>query len=224
MSMRVLIIDDHQLIRAAVRNLLVPEFPAVECVEVDNGHSALEAVADGHFDFAIVDLFLPNETAFVLVRQLCDMLPDLPVLVLSATDDKAHMRQCFALGVSAFVNKGEAIETIVDAVNAVLSGKKYMPEALSAGADLSLSVGDNDLPYQSLEKVMSVLTDRQLDILRLVAKGHSNKEIARHSNLSENTVKVHVSAILKALGLSNRTQIGLLAQKIGILNTLSSLT
>lgn len=218
--MRVLIVDDHQLIRSAVRNLLVPEFPGVECIEVDNGVSALAVAADSHFDFAIVDLFLPNETAFVLVRNLCDLLPDLPVLILSATDNKTHMLQCFDLGASAFVNKGEAIETIVDAVKVVLSGEKYWPEILSAGTVLSSSVGGHDLPDRSLDEVMSVLTDRQLDILRLVAQGQSNKEIARDTSLSDNTVKVHVSAILRALNLSNRTQIGLLAQKIGILNSL----
>ncbi|MEH6910616.1 MAG: response regulator transcription factor [Oceanicoccus sp.] len=218
--MRVLIVDDHQLIRSAVRNLLVAEFPGVECIEVDNGLSALEIAAHSHFDVAIVDLFLPNETAFVLVRNLCDLLSDLPVLILSATDNKAHMLQCFELGVSAFVNKGEAIETIVDAVKVVLSGEKYLPEILSAGAVLSSSVCGNDLADRSLDEVIRTLTNRQLDILRLVAQGQSNKEIARDTNLSDNTVKVHVSAILRALDLSNRTQIGLLAQKIGILNSL----
>lgn len=220
LTMRVLIVDDHQLIRTAVRNLLVAEFSGLECVEVDNGLEALDVAAHGHFDLAIVDLFLPNETAFVLVRNLCDLLPDLPVLILSATDNKAHMLQCFELGVSAFINKGEAIETIVDAVNVVLSGGKYLPAILSTGPVLASSVGSSDLPDKNLEEVIRALTDRQLDILRLVAQGQSNKEIARDRNLSDNTVKVHVSAILRALRLSNRTQIGLLAQKIGILNSL----
>lgn len=216
--MRVLIVDDHQLIRAAVRNALVAEFSGLECIEVDNGRSALDVASSQQFDFAIVDLFLPNETAFVLIRKLCHLSPDLPVLVLSATDNKAHVGQCFELGASAFINKGESIDAIVGAVKEVLSGRIYAPDMAAIDTPVPYGGGD-DVGEKSLGDVMSALTDRQLDILQLVAQGQSNKEIARGRALSDNTVKVHVSAILRALGLTNRTQIGVLAQKIGILNS-----
>lgn len=216
--MRVLIVDDHQLIRAALKDLLSREYPDLECIDVSRGDMAFTEIAKKDFDTAIVDLFIPGETAFVFIRKLCEQYPALPVIVLSATENQQHMQKCIDLGAQAFVNKGDAMNVIVDAVKKVLAGGLFLPEALSNMAKRPVSSGPGHLPYLNLDAVINKLTDRQLDILRMIAEGKSNKVIALERKLSDNTVKVHVSAILRALDLSNRTQIGMLAQKLGLVN------
>ncbi len=216
--MRVLIVDDHQLIRAALRDLLSRHYENLECVEAPSGEIALTEVTKMDFDVAIVDLFIPGETAFVFLRKLCEQHPALPVVVVSATENQQHMQQCIDLGAAAFVNKGEAMEMIVDAIEKVMIGGLFLPGALSSKVKPPISSGPGHLPDLDLNKVLNVLTDRQLDILRMIAQGKSNKVIALERKLSDNTVKVHVSAILRALELKNRTQIGLLAQKLGLIN------
>lgn len=216
--MRVLVVDDHQLIRSALADLLRNKFIDVECVEADCSQSALAALQTDQFDCAIVDLFLPGETVFVFLRNLCSRWPQLPVVILSASENTSQIRKCFDLGASGFVNKGEAMEKVCEAVKTVLAGGQYVPDILSQQSSYGKSYEDGSLPDLQLNEVINKLTDRQLDVLRLVAEGKSNKEIARERGLSDNTIKVHVSAILRALGLNNRTQMGLLAQKIDILN------
>ncbi|ARN74798.1 response regulator transcription factor [Oceanicoccus sagamiensis] len=110
------------------------------------------------------------------------------------------------------------MEKVVDAINAVISGSHFLPDALSNNSQPPVSSGPGPLPDLDLERVMSALTDRQLDIFRMIGQGKSNKVIALERELSDNTIKVHVSAILRALELKNRTQIGLLAQKLGLIN------
>ena len=216
--MRVLIVDDHQLIRAALRDLLHRQYSILDCVEASSGETALSAVKQKEFDVAIVDLFIPGETAFVFLQKLCKQRPSLPVVVLSATDNQQHMQQCIDLGAKAFVNKGEAMEKVIDAIEKVIIGDVFLPSALSKKVETSISPESGELPDLNLEIVLKVLTVRQLDIIRMIAQGKSNKAIAREKELSDNTVKVHVSAILRALDLKNRTQIGLLAQKLGLIN------
>ncbi|ARN74799.1 response regulator [Oceanicoccus sagamiensis] len=96
--MQVLIVDDHQLIRAALRDLLNKHYSTIECVEASSGEIALNTINQRDFDVAIVDLFIPGETAFVFLRKLCELRPNLPVVVLSATDNQQHMQQCIDLG------------------------------------------------------------------------------------------------------------------------------
>lgn len=215
--MEVLIVDDHQLIRSAVSNLLSREFDNLQCTEADSGEAAFEQFKRQDFDCAIVDLFLQGEPPFVFLRNLCDRYPELPVVVLSASDNQSHMRKCIDLGASAFINKGEAMENVIDAVKTVIGRGLFIQPALQQPATREIHKPDS-LPDISLDEVINRLTDRQLDILSLVAQGKSNKEVARERDLSDNTIKVHVSAILRALGLNNRTQLGLLAQKVGIID------
>ncbi len=216
--MRVLLVDDHQLIRAALRDLLSRHYSNLECIETSSGEEALAEVSNMDFDVAIVDLFIPGETAFVFLRKLCEKRPALPVVVLSATDNHQHMQQCMDIGARGFVNKGEAMDKVADAIEKVMLGKQFLPDELSSKARQPISSGPGHLPDLDLDQVLKALTDRQLDILRMIAQGKSNKVIALEKDLSGNTIKVHVSAILRALKLKNRTQIGMLAQKLGLIN------
>ena len=210
--MHTLIVDDHQLIRSGLRDLIVNTYNDVTICEADNGPEALKLIQKDHFDLAIVDLFMPGESVFVFLRKLCNKQPELPVLVLSASVNSAHARKCIDLGACAYVPKSAPQKELLAAIETTLSGGIYIAESLSGSNTNSLFF--DGLPDISVDTVTSRLTTRQQEIFRMLASGKSNKLIARECSLSDNTVKVHVSAILKALELKNRTQLGLLAQKL----------
>lgn len=216
--MRFLIIDDHELIRSAVKNLLSKEFSNTHFTEVGNGANALLEISKNAFDIVIADLFLPDEEPFVLLKNIREKSAELPIIVLSASNVSAHREVCSGLGVSDYVNKGEAMESLVVAVKNILPEIKCChrsPSVKSSSHALSNSTkGPLDI---NLKKTLNLLTDRQIDILTLVAQGKTNKEIARARRLSDNTIKVHVSAILKALKLNNRTQLSMFAIRAGLL-------
>ncbi len=211
--MNILIVDDHQLIRSGLRDLLHNKYSDIATSEADKGSVALNLIDEQSFDLAIVDLFLPGEAAFVFIRKLCDKRPELPVLVLSASEDNAHIRKCIDLGACGFVMKSAPQADLIKAIDITLAGGVYIP------VDLTQQDSAGKQPALNLADVTSTLTDRQLEILCMVAEGKTNKEIARQCQVSDNTIKVHVSAILKSLNLSNRTQIGILGQKLGLVNT-----
>jgi DNA-binding NarL/FixJ family response regulator len=150
-----------------------------------------------------------------LIGTVCQIYPKLPIIVLSASENPAHIRKCLDIGAKGFVTKSAPKEILFTAITKVLAGDRYIPSALLTTQGDG-GRGNSDL-QASADNTTQLLTERQLEILALISKGLSNKLIARELFLSENTVKVHVSAILRALSLSNRTQAGLVGQKLEII-------
>jgi DNA-binding NarL/FixJ family response regulator len=215
--MRFLIVDDHALIRSGLSDVLKRHFPTCSCLTAANSEDALSIMLDNPIDLAVMDLFIPGEETFSHIRKVCDKLPELPVVVLSATEHPNHIRKCVDLGAAAFVPKSAPESILIHAINTALAGGYYVPQNLNSVVTASTFNNDNELPAINIDTITSTLTERQVHILTMVAQGKTNKQIARECNLSDNTVKVHVSAILRALGLSNRTQAGLLGQKLGLM-------
>lgn len=214
MSMRVLIVDDHELIRAGLADTLRQAYTDVKIHEADNSQSALTLLEQGEFNLAIIDLYIPGEKSFSFVRTLCDRYPALTVAVLSGSENPADIRKCIDIGASGFIPKSTPREQLLAALSEVLQGKIYLPETITHTMPASMSSNGAVSPGMTLEQVTGSLTPRQREILELLAQGQSNKQIARNCQLSENTIKVHVSAILRALGLNNRTQAGVLMQQL----------
>jgi DNA-binding NarL/FixJ family response regulator len=138
---------------------------------------------------------------------------------LSASENSAHIKKCFELGVTGFVTKSAPKEALFEAIEKVLDGDQYVPKYLIEAVPEVARVIDEVDSGVNIEIIAELITDRQFDILNCISRGHSNKQIARELDLSENTVKVHVSAMLKSLGLSNRTQAGILGQKLGLVES-----
>jgi DNA-binding NarL/FixJ family response regulator len=136
--------------------------------------------------------------------------------VLSASENSTHIRKCFELGVTGFVTKSAPKEALIEAIGKALIGERYVPKYLIESVAEVARVFDEVDSGVNVEIIAELITERQFDILNCISRGHSNKQIARELALSENTVKVHVSAMLKSLGLSNRTQAGILGQKLGL--------
>ena len=214
--MHTLIVDDHAFVCVGLKATLLDGLSDIKVSTASDGAKALDILLNDSIDLAVIDLFMPGgDGGFDFIDTVCQTYPKLPIIVLSASENRAHIRKCLDIGAKGFVTKSAPKEILFTAITKVLAGDRYIPSALltAQGDD---GRGNSDL-QASADNVTQLLTERQLEILALISKGLSNKLIARELFLSENTVKVHVSAILRALSLSNRTQAGLVGQKLEII-------
>jgi DNA-binding NarL/FixJ family response regulator len=214
--MHALIVDDHAFVCVGLKATLLDGLSDIKVSTASDGAKALDILLNGSIDLAVIDLFMPGgDGGFDFIDTVCQTYPKLPIIVLSASENPAHIRKCLDIGAKGFVTKSAPKEILFTAITKVLAGDRYIPSALLT-AQGDGGRGNSDL-QASADNVTQLLTERQLEILALISKGLSNKLIARDLFLSENTVKVHVSAILRALSLSNRTQAGLVGQKLEII-------
>ena len=214
--MHTLIVDDHAFVCVGLKATLLDGLSDIKVSTASDGAKALDILLNDSIDLAVIDLFMPGgDGGFDFIDTVCQTYPKLPIIVLSASENPAHIRKCLDIGAKGFVTKSAPKEILFTAITKVLAGDRYIPSALLT-AQGDGGRGNSDL-QASADNVTQLLTERQLEILALISKGLSNKLIARELFLSENTVKVHVSAILRALSLSNRTQAGLVGQKLEII-------
>ena len=217
--MNILIADDHTFIRSGLQDNLKQIMPQAVIFNADSATQALQLAAQNiDFRLAIVDLFMPDMDGFAFLRKLCTSHPELPIIVISATDNPAHMRKVLELGAMGFIPKSSSTQQFNNVVNIVLSGGTHIPASFADSLrlhDAEVSIADNADTEEALLKRQ--LTVRQKEILAKLGEGKSNKQIARELLVSENTVKVHVSSILKVLKLDNRTQAGIAAEKLNLL-------
>ena len=214
--MHTLIVDDHAFVCVGLKATLLDGLSDIKVSTASDGAKALDILLNDSIDLAVIDLFMPGgDGGFDFIDTVCQTYPKLPIIVLSASENPAHIRKCLDIGAKGFVTKSAPKEILFTAITEVLAGDRYIPSALLT-AQGDGGRGNSDL-QASADNVTQLLTERQLEILALISKGLSNKLIARELFLSENTVKVHVSAILRALSLSNRTQAGLVGQKLEII-------
>ena len=215
--MHILIVDDHAFVCEGLKATLLDTLDHVQVTTTERGDQVLDILAENDIDLIILDLFMPGgHGGFGLIGMLHEHYPLLPIIVLSASENSAHIRKCLELGVTGFVTKSAPKEALFEAISKALNGEQFVPKYLiEALPDVARVIDEVDSGV-NVEIIAELITDRQFDILRLISRGHSNKQIARGLGLSENTVKVHVSAMLRSLGLTNRTQAGILGQKLGL--------
>ena len=204
--MNVLMADDHPMFRVALRYALLSHHEHFRITEVSSQGALEAAILSEEFDLALVDLMMPGATGFSSLVYLRCERPELPVIVISSADDPRTVRRAHQFGAAAFVPKSASPEQMNQAVDAVLAGGHWFPsqkaEPLEADARLARRLSD--------------LTPQQLRVLLRIADGLLNKEIAADLSLSENTVKIHVSAILKKLNCNSRTQAALLVKTMAL--------
>jgi DNA-binding NarL/FixJ family response regulator len=215
--MHILIVDDHAFVCAGLKATLLDTLDDIQVTTTERGEEVLSILGKEDIDLIILDLFMPGGYGgFGLIGLLHDRYPCLPIIVLSASENSTHIRKCFELGVTGFVTKSAPKEALIEAIAKALEGERYVPKYLIESVAEVARVFDEVDSGVNVEIIAELITHRQFDILSCISRGHSNKQIARELELSENTVKVHVSAMLKSLGLSNRTQAGILGQKLGL--------
>lgn len=196
---RILIVEDHTLVREAVAQTLRRLEEGVECVEARGADEALATLeAGGEWDLAVIDLMLPDMNGFSLLAVLAKRFPDVPAVVVSALDDPATVQRAMKGGASGFVPKSCSGDEMLKAVRTVLDGGVYAPPSATPEAGRRRGGG----PVQE----RFGLTAAQGRVMELLAQGKTNREIADLLGLSEGTIKVHMSAIFRALNVSNRSQ------------------
>lgn len=201
--MKILVADDHALIREALRHLLQELDGATTVIEAADSECArAHAAAHPDLDLALLDLRLPGVNGLDLLAELRRDHPDLPIVVLSAVEDAVTMRAVLDRGAMGFIPKSSSNRVMLGALRLVLSGGRYLPPALLLTAAADTATG-TAVP-ESIADLK--LTERQYGVLRLIVQGQSNKQICRELGLAESTVKVHVTAILRALHVTSRAQ------------------
>jgi DNA-binding NarL/FixJ family response regulator len=205
---RLMIADDHPLFRGALREAVSGLFATAEIAEVgtfDDVTARLER--DSEFDLILLDLMMPGARGFSGLMYLRGQYPALPVLVVSANDDPAAIRRCMEFGASGFIPKTLGVDEMRNVIARILDGGVWTPPDV----DLKSSA---DAATAELMSRMATLTPQQMRVLMMLSEGLLNKQIAFQLDVSEATVKAHVSAILQKLGVESRTQAVIAASKI----------
>ena len=214
--MKVLVVDDHPLICEALRQVLRALDKDIELVEAGEAQAALAvANANDRLDLILLDLALPGADGFEVLRELRERHPSFPVVVLSASEQAESVMRALDAGAMGFIPKTASNDVLLGALRLVLSGGVYLPAEIlrhsPAPALVSKPKTASEVSYRNLG-----LTERQAQVLGLLIQGKPNKIICRELNLAEGTVKIHITAILKALGVSNRTQAVIAVGKLGL--------
>jgi len=204
---KILVADDHALIREAFRHLLAELVPGVTVIEADDCETTRRLAAEhSDLDLVLLDLRLPGTGGLATLDALRREFPSLPVVVVSALEDPGTVRTVLAHGAMGFIPKSSSNDVMMNALRLVLSGGRYLPPEILSG--------NGAPPPTSLDEVH--LTDRQREVLALMIQGKSNKLICRELGLAEATVKIHVTAILRALKVSSRAQAIVAVNQLGL--------
>jgi len=213
------------LIREGLKQLFCSAFENPVLYEASNGKEVSAIVAKHNdLDFILLDYYLPDTNTLTLISELSRSQPDIPVIIFSGVENPVLMRKSLDYGASGFIPKSSDNDRVIHAIHLVLAGGVYTPSSMLEHLDDSMQsvMADVDLqmdPSQGLRpgrRARPSLTARQLEVLKLISAGKSNKEIAGKLNLSSNTVKVHVTAILQVLHTTNRTEAVIVATELGL--------
>ncbi|WMS85552.1 response regulator transcription factor [Pleionea litopenaei] len=215
MSIKITLVDDQTLIREGIKSLfsLTDEIEVI--AECSDGVEVLQSIENTPPDVIMLDLSMPKMGGVDVLKELQRQQIDIPVLVLTTFDDHELILQSISAGAKGFLLKDVSLETLIDAITQVHQGGRFLLPAVTE--KLLEQSGGSELNKASVEGI-EALSARELDVLRLIAGGYSNKEIASALHKSEGTIKNHVSNILSKMGVRDRTRAVLLALEHGLLS------
>lgn len=206
-KLKIILADDHALFRDGFALLFKQLEASATVLESDNLAGALNLAAlHPDVDLLLLDLHMPGMQGATSIRQIVQTHPQLPLVVLSADENDGMVQQVIAAGALGFIPKSATAAVMQSAIRLVLSGGIYLP------AHLVMATTGANRPH-----VPGKLTERQLDVLRLLSEGMANKDICRRLGLSEGTIKVHIAAIFRTLNVSNRTEAARVAHHLQLL-------
>jgi two-component system response regulator NreC len=215
MAIRLLIVDDHQLVRSGLRKLLEAEEDISVEDEAGNAYDAVRLARLHKPDVILLDVVMPGGNGLDAIPKILDAAPDATVLALSMEDDPSYVRQAFAAGASGYVLKEAADDELLAAVREAAGGGRYVDHQLGA----RIAAFD---AQAAAEQEADPLSDREREVLRLLALGHTNQEISTMLFISVRTAETHRARIMQKLGLETRAELvrtaiarGLLAEDDG---------
>jgi DNA-binding NarL/FixJ family response regulator len=217
--MKILVVDDHVLIREALRGVLKElKGASVVVVEAPDSREAMQQIErNPDLELVLLDLGLPDRDGFDVLTDLAERYPTISVVVHSAHQDRDRVMKALDLGVIGFIPKSAKREVMLGAFNLIFSGGIYIPpEILNRREVAPAPQSSAALQNRRVSAAELGLTERQMQVLALMMQGKSNKAICRALNLAEPTIKIHVSAILKVLKAANRTEAVMAAAALGL--------
>lgn len=197
---RLLIVDDHPLVRRGIVEVLAEAFPGGSIAEASDGAEALQAVYDGIWDLVVLDLSLPGRTGLDVLKEIKDARPRLPILVLSTYPEQQFATRALRAGASGYLNKGSPPDVLLSAVRKVLAGGKF----ISASLGESLAA---DLDRDFSKPLHECLSDREYDVMLRIASGKTVSEIAEEIHLSVKTISTYRSRTLEKMRMKNNAEL-----------------
>ncbi len=211
--MRVLVADDHRLIIEGVKLKLADLGSDVDIIVAMTSHELEQAIEEhgASLDLALIDITMPGTHGYEHIAQLHQRMPELAIIVLTGSEDVGIMRELLELGIRGLIPKVYSPDVMLSAIRLVLAGGVYVPPMVlpsiadeTAGASTGASAATTRMPR--LDDLHRLLTERQIDVMRLLSQGKPNKSIARELGISEGTVKIHLAAIFRSLNVRNRVE------------------
>ncbi|OEY66923.1 response regulator transcription factor [Marinobacter sp. X15-166B] len=211
MTQQIIIADDHPLFRAALKQAVSEAVPGAETVEVES-IKALQTAVDAHpdADLVLLDLNMPGAHGYSGLVFMRGQYPGLPVVVVSGSEELQVMRRSIDYGASGFIPKSAPLPTITQAIREVLEGDVWLPEGVAE--KIERMQGDTT----DFSEKLASLTPQQFRVLGMLAEGLLNKQIAYDLDVSEATIKAHITAVFRKLGVRNRTQAVIAIQQMEI--------
>ncbi|MDT0593428.1 response regulator transcription factor [Glaciecola petra] len=203
-----LIADDHPLYRDALKGALKLKYQALSIHETGDLNTTVSALEKTEFDLLLLDLHMPGSSDLFGFLHIQKTFPDLPIAVVSGTEDAALISKIVGLGATGFIPKTASAEDIHSAIDAMLEGDVWLPESVR------LKIKDVDENFSKLAEDVASLTPSQYKVLCYMRDGLLNKQIGFNLDIAEATVKAHVTAIFRKLGINNRTQAVLIASEL----------
>ena len=216
--MRIVIVDDHAIMRRGMAHVVAHGFPDAEVVEAGSSSAALDAMREQVADVVLVDVRMPDLDGLDLLRAMKVGWPDVPVIMLSTHEYAPYLKRALSDGAAGYLLKDATLEDLGQAIDAAVSGGssilsqraiQSLFEDLASSSGRVIDVGGSSVARYNL-------TPREREILALLSEGRSNRSIAQHLYVSEETVKGHLAAIFRKLGVTNRTQAAMMAVELGV--------
>jgi DNA-binding NarL/FixJ family response regulator len=197
---RVLLADDHTMVRAGLKELLSETGDITVSGEANNGAEALARIRDGDYDVAVLDMSMPGRSGIELIRQVKQERPQLPILVLSMHSEEQYAVRALKAGASGYLTKESAADQLVVAIRRIAAGGAFVTPETAQRLALDVNAAGTAAPH-------SLLSDREFQVLRLIAGGKSVSEIAKQLTLSVKTISTHKTRILRKMRLANQTEL-----------------
>lgn len=198
--MKILIVDDHLILRKGLIQILKKKFSSSEFFEADNGIKALKIIQSESMDLILLDISMPGMDGIDVLKQISAFNVDSPVIILSMQPEEQYALRVLKAGAKGYISKDAKAETVLAAVERVLSGKRYISEKV--GDILADSVDNN-----KDGELFNLLSDREMQVLHLLGRGYAVSEIGKELNLSVNTISTYRSRITDKLGLKNNASL-----------------